>query len=112
MPTPDSYRWFTETRTSCAPPRGATRSPCARWRCSASTSPTATSTASRRHRCSCSSPRTTCLTPTELALASYQKAREPKKLVMLPGGHFDAYTKGFDQSMVPARDWFLEHLQP
>ena len=52
------------------------------------------------------------LTPTELTLATYQKAREPKKLVILPGGHFDAYVKGFDASMVPARDWFLEHLQP
>lgn len=37
---------------------------------------------------------------------------EAEKLVILLGGHFEAYTKGFDQSMVPARDWFLEHLRP
>jgi fermentation-respiration switch protein FrsA (DUF1100 family) len=50
------------------------------------------------------------LTPTELALATYAQAREPKQLVVLPGGHFDAYVKGFEASMVPARDWFLRHL--
>lgn len=50
------------------------------------------------------------LTPTDLALAAYEKAREPKKLVLLPGGHFDAYVEGFEHSSVPARDWFLEHL--
>jgi fermentation-respiration switch protein FrsA (DUF1100 family) len=50
------------------------------------------------------------LTPTELALATYAQAREPKRLVVLPGGHFDAYVEGFEASMVPARDWFLEHL--
>ena len=31
-----------------------------------------------------------------LALEAYQLAREPKKLVLLPGGHFDAYVKDFD----------------
>jgi uncharacterized protein len=31
--------------------------------------------------------------------------------VILPGGHFDAYVDGYDHSMPPARDWFLEHLQ-
>ncbi|RBR13541.1 hypothetical protein FVER53590_08491 [Fusarium verticillioides] len=32
------------------------------------------------------------LTPTDLALEAYSRAREPKQLSMLPGGHFDAYT--------------------
>jgi uncharacterized protein len=50
------------------------------------------------------------LTPTDLALEAYQGAREPKKLVLLPGGHFDAYTKDFETASVAARDWFLEHL--
>jgi alpha-beta hydrolase superfamily lysophospholipase len=39
-----------------------------------------------------------------------QRAREPKKLVLLPGGHFDAYVKGFDAAGGAARDWFLQHL--
>ena len=52
------------------------------------------------------------LTPTELALAAYQQAREPKQLQLLPGGHFDAYVKGFEASSGPARDWFTRHLAP
>jgi len=50
------------------------------------------------------------LTPYDLALEAYQRAREPKRLVMLPGGHFDAYVKDFDTASGAARDWFLEHL--
>jgi hypothetical protein len=29
-----------------------------------------------------------------------------------PGGHFDAYVKGFDASSGPALNWFREHLAP
>jgi fermentation-respiration switch protein FrsA (DUF1100 family) len=50
------------------------------------------------------------LTPCDLAVAAYEKAREPKKLNILPGGHFDAYVEGFDDSSGPARDWFVRHL--
>ena len=50
------------------------------------------------------------LTPCDLAVAAYEKAREPKKLIILPGGHFDAYVKGFADSSGPARDWFVQHL--
>jgi uncharacterized protein len=52
------------------------------------------------------------LTPCDLAIAAYDRAREPKKLVILPGGHFDAYVKGFEDSAGPARDWFVQHLAP
>ena len=51
-----------------------------------------------------------CLTPTDLALEAYQQAREPKRLVLLRGGHFDAYVKDFDAASGAARDWFLQHL--
>jgi len=50
------------------------------------------------------------LTPTDLALEAYQQAREPKRLALLPGGHFDAYVKDFDAASGAARDWFLQHL--
>jgi fermentation-respiration switch protein FrsA (DUF1100 family) len=50
------------------------------------------------------------LTPTDLALEAYQRAREAKRLVLLPGGHFDAYVKDFDAASGAARDWFLQHL--
>ncbi len=110
LPTPDSHQWFTETHEHRAPS----------WRNEVtlrtvemlseyepgtyisriSPTPLLMLVAEKD-----------VLTPTELALGAYENAREPKKLVILPGGHFDAYVKGFDRSMVPARDWFLEHLR-
>ncbi|OLT00100.1 acetylxylan esterase [Pseudonocardia sp. CNS-004] len=50
------------------------------------------------------------LTPAHLAIDAYEHARQPKELVILPGGHFDAYNSGFDGASGPARDWFVEHL--
>jgi fermentation-respiration switch protein FrsA (DUF1100 family) len=44
------------------------------------------------------------------ALAAYQRALEPKRLVLLKGGHFDAYVKDFEQASGGARDWFAQHL--
>ena len=53
------------------------------------------------------------LTVADLALEAYGRAREPKRLELLPGGHFDAYTgSGFDQASTAARDWFRTHLHP
>jgi len=50
------------------------------------------------------------LTVADEALAAYEKALQPKKLVLLQGGHFDAYVEDFDAASGAARDWFLEHL--
>jgi fermentation-respiration switch protein FrsA (DUF1100 family) len=50
------------------------------------------------------------LTVSDLALAAYENAREPKRLVLLPGGHFDAYVEGFEHSSGSACDWFHAHL--
>ncbi|WP_300012609.1 alpha/beta fold hydrolase [Pseudonocardia sp.] len=111
LPTPDSYTWFTETGKSRAPS----------WRNEVtlrsvemfteyepvsylpyiSPTPLLLLPALGDH-----------LTPCELAIAAYEKAREPKKLGILPGGHFDAYVTGFDAACGPARDWFVEHLAP
>ncbi|MPY93335.1 MAG: alpha/beta fold hydrolase [Acidimicrobiia bacterium] len=47
----------------------------------------------------------------ELACEAYETAAHPKKLVLVPGGHFDAYVgPGFEISSGAARDWFVEHL--
>jgi uncharacterized protein len=47
----------------------------------------------------------------ELAAAAFETAGHPKKLVLVPGGHFDAYVgRGFELSSGAARDWFVEHL--
>jgi fermentation-respiration switch protein FrsA (DUF1100 family) len=44
------------------------------------------------------------------AFAAYNGALEPKRLVILDGGHFDAYVRAFELSSRAARDWFVEHL--
>jgi uncharacterized protein len=44
------------------------------------------------------------------AFAAYNRALEPKRLVVLNGGHFDAYVKRFEEASIAARDWFVEHL--
>lgn len=51
------------------------------------------------------------LTPTHLAIEGFEQAREPKKLVILPGGHFDAYVDGFETSSSVQLDFFKQHLQ-
>jgi fermentation-respiration switch protein FrsA (DUF1100 family) len=49
--------------------------------------------------------------PQDMALAAYEQALEPKELVMIPGGHFDAYQgEGFRLSAGAARDFFVRKL--
>lgn len=51
------------------------------------------------------------LTVADLTTAAFGRAHEPKKLVVLPTGHFDAYVgEAFRASSAAQRDWFLEHL--
>jgi fermentation-respiration switch protein FrsA (DUF1100 family) len=51
------------------------------------------------------------VTVTDLALAGYEKALEPKKLATIDGGHFDPYLTDFDAASGAAVAWFTEHLQ-
>ncbi len=110
LPTPDSWQWFTET--------GRTRAPS--WRNEATVR---TLDMLMEYEPEASIDRISptpflmvvaagdVLTPTDLAVAAYERAREPKRLVLLPGGHFDAYTGAdFELSSGAARDWFVEHL--
>ena len=109
LPTPDSWNWFTETAKLRAPA----------WRNEVtlrsvemfaeyepvtyipliSPTPLLLVPAREDH-----------LTPAYLAIDAYEKARAPKQLVILPGGHFDAYVSGFDAASGVARDWFVQHL--
>jgi pimeloyl-ACP methyl ester carboxylesterase len=50
------------------------------------------------------------LTPADVAIAAFSRMHEPKKLVILPGGHFDAYVAGFAQSSENAIAWFRQWL--
>ncbi|KIV90994.1 hypothetical protein PV10_05588 [Exophiala mesophila] len=47
------------------------------------------------------------LTPADLALAAYARAREPKQLQLLPAGHFDAYTGSFFERNAGTQAEFL-----
>jgi uncharacterized protein len=109
LPTPDSFQWFTDT--------GATRAPS--WRNEVtlrsvemlteyepgvyidriSPTPLLMVIGAGDH-----------LTVADEALAAYNRALEPKRLVLLPGGHFDAYVNDFELSSKAATDWFLQHL--
>ena len=46
----------------------------------------------------------------DLALDAYAMAKEPKKLVLLPGNHFAPYVAEFSLTGNEARDWFTRHL--
>ncbi|ABM95839.1 alpha/beta hydrolase [Methylibium petroleiphilum] len=50
------------------------------------------------------------LTVADEALAAYERALEPKKLVLLKGGHFDAYVQDFHIAGTAVSDWFRQHL--
>jgi len=50
------------------------------------------------------------VTVADLALAAYERALEPKRLELIPGGHFDPYVSNFSKSSGAARAWFRHHL--
>jgi fermentation-respiration switch protein FrsA (DUF1100 family) len=50
------------------------------------------------------------LVPSDVALDEYRRARPPKKLILLPGGHFSPYGEEFALAGTAARDWFHLHL--
>lgn len=51
------------------------------------------------------------LAPAAFATEAFETACEPKRIEMLPGGHFDAYSGvPFKQSSAAAADWFTTHL--
>jgi fermentation-respiration switch protein FrsA (DUF1100 family) len=111
LPTPDSWAWFSET--------GRTRAPS--WRNEVTLRSVEMFTEYEPGSyVSFISPTPLMmvvalgdvLTVADLALAAYERALEPKRLVTLPGGHFDAYVKDFDASAKPAVDWFVQHLSP
>ena len=110
LPTPTPGPWFTETGRP-GHRRGATRSRCAAWRCSPSTSPALPpldqpdAADDGRRRATITSRRPTSPSrPTS--------AQTSPSGWLLPAGHFDAYVDGFDAASGAAREWFVEHLRP
>jgi fermentation-respiration switch protein FrsA (DUF1100 family) len=51
------------------------------------------------------------LTVVDLALEYFERARQPKELLVLPGGHFEAYVRpAFDENAPAQLSWFQQHL--
>jgi hypothetical protein len=50
------------------------------------------------------------VTVTDLALAAYERGLEPKRLALIPGGHFDPYVAQFSRASSAAIAWFRDHL--
>jgi fermentation-respiration switch protein FrsA (DUF1100 family) len=50
------------------------------------------------------------VTVTDLALAAYERALEPKRLALIPGGHFAPYLEQFPLAEAAATGWFRENL--
>jgi hypothetical protein len=48
----------------------------------------------------------------DLQLAAYERGLEPKRLVLLDGGHFDPYEAEFENASAAAVEWFQRHLRP
>jgi hypothetical protein len=111
LPTPDSWSWFSETGLNRAPAWSNevtlrsvemfTEYEPVSYMPYISPTPLLLLVAAGDH-----------LVPAELAIAGYEQAREPKKIIIMPGGHFDAYVKGFEAASGPARDWFVQYLAP
>ncbi len=51
------------------------------------------------------------ITLTDVELRAYEQALEPKKLVTITGGHFDAYLGEFMTASSAAVSWFRQHLK-
>ena len=51
------------------------------------------------------------LTVADVALAAYERALEPKRLALIPGGHFNPYLSQFALAEAAATDWFRMHLK-
>ncbi|NYT22060.1 alpha/beta fold hydrolase [Alcaligenaceae bacterium] len=49
-------------------------------------------------------------TPSDLALSAFNRALEPKQLLIVKGGHFSPYQEHFERTSAAARDWYLRHL--
>ena len=50
------------------------------------------------------------MTATDLALAAYERAQEPKRLALIAGGHFDPLSGPVSLAEGAATEWFCEHL--
>jgi pimeloyl-ACP methyl ester carboxylesterase len=51
------------------------------------------------------------VTPSDIALQAYQSACEPKRLVIVEGGHFSPYIAHFDRVIAESTEWFRAHLK-
>lgn len=49
-------------------------------------------------------------TPVDMQLGAFERAREPKKLLLVEGGHYSVYSEHFNETSTAAADWFETRL--
>ena len=109
LPTPDSFTWFTETGRTRAPSwrnEVTLRSVEMFWEYEPgayiqwiSPTPFQMIVGAQDH-----------LTVADLAIEAFERALEPKRLVVRPGPHFSAYVEDFDAVSAAHTEWFVQHL--
>ncbi|MGE0881495.1 MAG: alpha/beta hydrolase [Acidimicrobiia bacterium] len=52
------------------------------------------------------------MTPAEDALSAYNRALEPKEILLVPGEHYAVYEEHFEVTSTRARDFFVRCLRP
>lgn len=50
------------------------------------------------------------MAPTDTALEAFERALEPKKLLLIEGDHYVCYRKKFDLASTESAKWFVRHL--
>jgi hypothetical protein len=50
------------------------------------------------------------MTPAAAALAAYERALQPKQLLLIAGEHYDVYLDQFEATSTAAQDWFVRYL--
>jgi uncharacterized protein len=51
------------------------------------------------------------ISPTDLQIAAFTEAREPKKLIVVPGDHYVAYQEQFSVFASEAANWFVQYVK-
>jgi hypothetical protein len=52
------------------------------------------------------------ITPTDIVLCAFERAREPKKIIVLQGDHYVPYLEALATSFPPSWESRAEHSQP
>ncbi|MGK7379187.1 alpha/beta hydrolase [Planococcus sp. 1R117A] len=110
LPIPEAFDWFTETGNTIAP-NWENRITLETMEALLEYSPSSTIERISPTPLLMLVAENDMLATADLTIEAFQKAHEPKKLVVLPGGHYSAYVDpGLSDFLPPQIEWFKEHL--